>query len=162
MAETEDKLQKYQTILNTRILSKLDVHAIQQIEKSRQIDQHVKELAKGLAEGRNIVKQLLSDQTGIIKGHIDHQFENQAQREAKQRLRREFKENLFFPEIFARRDDIPRSHEGTCRWILKPLEQRIRLDNNQESNIAGKRVPPESNFVEWLKRGEEIYWLVIF
>ena len=186
LTETEAKLQKYQTILNTRILSRLDVHAIWQIEKSQQLDQRVKNLAQALAEGRNTVKQLLSDQTGIIEGHIDRQFVNQAQREAKQRTRREFKKTLFFPEILARRDNIVKSHEGTCRWILKPLNQRSRLDDYQArdddlasdddltsdddlasdddwgGDITEMRVRPESNFVEWLKKGESIYWWVIF
>lgn len=191
LTDTEGKLQKYQTILNTRILSRLDVHAIQQIEKSQQLDQHVRNLAKALAEGHNTVIRLLSDQAGIIQGHIDRHFDNQAQREAKQRVWRDFKKTLFFPEILARRDNIARSHDGTCRWILRPHEQRSPSNNDQESDDGQEsdydqnsdgdqesdvdhesdydqesvttelRVPPESNFVEWLKKGEHIYWWVI-
>ena len=197
MQETEGRLRRYQDILNTSILSKLDAQAVQQGQNVQQLDQHVKNLAKALLEGRNTVKQLLSDQTDSIQGHIDHQFQDQARREAMQKVKRDFKEKLFFPEMFARRDNIPRSHEGTCRWIFQPLEQRSRLDDYQksddyqgsdhdqgddhdqrsggdlksnehlksdvyqESKIARKRVPPEFNFFEWLKKGEDIYWWVI-
>ena len=194
LKETEDRLQKYQALLDTRVLSKLDARGFQQVQEFQQLNQHVKDLVKALADGRDTVQQLLADQTSIFQEHIDRQFEDRARKEARQRVRQEFKKSLFFTEMFARRDNIPRSHEGTCRWMLQPLEHRSRLDADQESDdyqgsdnyqnsdnhqensehhgsdddqrssesdISATRVPLESNFVDWLKEGGDIYWWVV-
>lgn len=158
IAETEKKLEKYQNILNTRILSKLDAQSIQQIEQSRSIDQSVKDLAMALRKGRNSVAQLLADQTVIIQEHVDRRFDDRAYKEAMQRSQQQFKYSLFYPEIFARQDDIPESHEGTCHWIFKS-PQAISNSKSIGGDRAGNaKSHPWSNFAEWLEKHEDIYW----
>jgi len=158
IAETEKKLEKYQNILNTRILSKLDAHAIQQIEQSRTLDQSVKDLAIALSQGRNTVAQLLADQTVIIQGHIDRRFDDQAFKKALQIARQRFKDSLFFPEISARQDDIPKSHERTCHWIFdspRAISSNISTDGDPTRNAKAR---PWFDFIEWLENDQDTYW----
>lgn len=170
LTESQEKLDKYQNVLNTRILSKLDVHAIQQIGELQILDQSVKDLALALSQGLNTVTQLLAIQTVPIKQHIDRRFEEQAQSEAIRRVQKQFKDSLFFPEIFARQDDIPKSHEGTCHWIFgsnkvetrgeprSDFESERDGDSEVESNTESARSQPWSDFSDWLQNGEEPYW----
>ncbi|KAL8827522.1 MAG: hypothetical protein Q9191_003134 [Dirinaria sp. TL-2023a] len=163
LTESQEKLDKYQNVLNTRILSKLDTHAIQQIGELQTLDQSVKDLALALSQGFNTVTQLLAIETVPIKQHIDRRFEDQAHSEAIRRVQKQFKDGLFFPEIFARQDDIPKSHEGTCHWIFasNKVETRgeLRSDSDVESNPESARSLPLSDFTDWLENGAEPYWL---
>ena len=158
LTETEKKLEKYQSILNTRILSKLDAHAIRQTEQFDMLDQSVKVLADALSQGRNTVTQLLASQTTAISEHVDRRMSNQAHAEALQRAQQHFKDSLFFPEIFARQDDISTSHEGTCRWIFGTPGGDSDSHSEGESVAEDIRAQPWSSFVEWLEKGEDVYW----
>ena len=120
LAETQERLEKYQNILDTRILASLDAQSILQNVQLKTIDQSVKDLALALSQGHNTVVQLLSEQTVALREHIDRRFDDQAQRDAIEKAKQQFKDSLFFPEIFERQDNITRSHEGTCRWIFGP------------------------------------------
>jgi len=158
IAETEKKLEKYQNILNTRILSKLDAEAILQIGQSRKLEQSVRDLATALSQGRNTVAQLLADQTVVIQKHIDRRLDDQAYKEAMERAQQQFKDSLFFPEIFARQDDIPKSHEGTCRWIFNS-PQTVSGNNSTGGDLTRNvESQPWSDFTEWLENDQYTYW----
>ncbi|KAL8893373.1 MAG: hypothetical protein Q9192_005333 [Flavoplaca navasiana] len=122
LTETQAKLDSYREILNTRILSKLDYHALQQNESYNKLDQKVQGLAIALSEGRNTYEQLLATHTTDIKAHIDRRFNDKADEDAKLRHQQQFKESLSYGEINARQDNIAISHEGTCRWIFGPRQ----------------------------------------
>lgn len=166
LAERQEKLEKYQRILDTRILSKLDVHAIQQSGKLQSLDQTVKDLVFKLSQGFSTVEQLLTNQTLEVRQHIDRRFNEQVHEEALQRAEQRFKDSLFFPEMFARQDDIPKSHEGTCHWIFGPNypESQRGSESNSESNsdveslAESTRGQPWSDFTDWLETGEDVYW----
>ncbi|KAL8669850.1 MAG: hypothetical protein Q9168_005579 [Polycauliona sp. 1 TL-2023] len=85
LAETHSKLDRYREILNTRILSKLDYHALQQVESYSQLDKKVQDLAVALSKGQNTYEQLLAIHTIDIKGHIDSRFDDKAHEEARLR-----------------------------------------------------------------------------
>ena len=158
----------YREILNTRILSKLDYHALQQNESLDKLDQKVQDLVVALTEGRNTYEQLLATHITVINEHIDRRFDNNAHEEAKLRSWQQFKDSLFFPEINARQDDIVMSHEGTCRWIFGPTHAGDETDSMGESSDASSetgdveeiRAQPWSSFKDWLEGdGNEPYWL---
>ncbi|KAI4169210.1 MAG: hypothetical protein LQ343_005872 [Gyalolechia ehrenbergii] len=168
LAQTQDKLEKFREVLNTRILLKLDFHALQQIDTSNKLDQNVKDLAVALSEGRNTYEQLLATQTTVLQKHVDRRFNDKTHEEAVLSARQQFKDSLFYPEIFARQDDIARSHEGTCRWIFGPPqagdEARSMTASSQGSIPAEPledcRAQPWSNFKHWLERkSSDPYWL---
>ena len=182
ITDTQEKLDKYQKVLNTRILSKLDVHAVQQIEELQTLDHSVKDLAFALSQGCNTVTQLIDDQTVVIQQHIDRRFEQQAHSEALQKAQQQFKDSLFYPEIFARQDDIPKSHEGTCRWIFgahkaesgndSGRENEDGFESQREHDFESKRESesgaesltgsagrqPWFDFADWYENGQEPYW----
>lgn len=152
--EIEKKLGKYQDILNTRILSKLDAHAVQQNAKFETLDQNVKDLAIRLSQEHNAFAQSMTNQTVALRTQLDRRLDNQVHTEAIERMKQRFKDSLFFPEMFARQDDIPKSHEGTCHWIFDPSQ------TNPIKYSDGK-VPPWDSFTTWLSNDEDIYWWVI-
>ena len=85
ITETQEKLERYQKVLNSRILSKLDVHAIQRSGELENLDQSVKDLVFKLSQGFNTVEQLLAHQTHEVRQHIDRRIKEQAHTEALQR-----------------------------------------------------------------------------
>ena len=156
--EIEQKLGKYQAILNTRILSKLDAHAVQHNVKFGTLDQNVKHLAVQLSQGHKAFDQSLTNQTMALRTQLDNQVHTQAI----ERMKQQFKDSLFFPEMFARQDDIPSSHKGTCRWIFDP--PRVKSSDSSDDSSDGKdssrdvRAPPWDDFTTWLGNDEDIYW----
>lgn len=165
LAESQQRLEKYQNILDTRILAKLDAQSILQNvqlktvdQKVNTTDQNVKDLALALSQGRNTVAQLFSEQTIALREHIDRRFEDQAQRDAFEKAKQQFKESLFFPEIFARQDNITRSHEGTCRWIFWPDEEFDESRSRLSATTESLRTRPWPNFAQWLAEGGDVYW----
>lgn len=168
LADTQDKLDRYREVLNTRILSKLDFHALQQIESYNKLDQTVKDLAVALSEGRITYEQLLATHTTVIKEHIDRRLDEKAHEEAKLRNWQQFKDSLIYPEIFARQHDIARSHKGTCCWIFGPTQAGNETESMRDSSNASfqcrdmeeTRAQPWSNFKEWLEGdSNDPYWL---
>ncbi|KAL8877344.1 MAG: hypothetical protein Q9198_004623 [Flavoplaca austrocitrina] len=133
LMETQAKLDSYREILNTRILSKLDYHALQQSGSYCKLDQKVQDLAVALSEGRVTYEQVLATHTTDIKAHIDRRFIDKADEEVKRRHQQQFKDSLFYDEINARQDNIAISHEGTCRWIFGPPQ----AGNETESEGTG-------------------------
>ncbi|KAG7008695.1 hypothetical protein G7Y79_00004g012790 [Physcia stellaris] len=168
LAESQERLEKYQSILDTRILAKLDAQSILQNVQLNTVDQNVKDLALALSQGRNTVVQLLSEQTVALRDHIDRRFDDQAQRDAIENAKKQFKESLFFPEIFARQDNITRSHEGTCRWIFgtpktKPGRYSVDFESNSSANSEdddddydGQRVDSDEPYGSGSEGSEEI------
>lgn len=168
LTETRKKLEGYRDVLITRILAKLDFHALQQIEHFGMLDQNIRDLAVTLSEGPNAVQRLLVDQTITIQKHIDRRNDEKANDEAIQRNRQQFRNSLFFPEIFARQESIPKSHKGTCKWIFgmpqtdgqsQPDTEGFQAPGQQE-RVDGPRAQPWSNFGDWLKEdNKDPYWL---
>ena len=177
----------YREILNTRILSKLDYHALQQNESLDKLDQKVQDLVVALTEGRNTYEQLLAThlathlatQTTVITDHFDRRLDDKAHEEAKLGRWQQFKDSLSFPEIYARQDDIVMSHRGTCRWIFGPTHagdetESITTQDGDETDSMGEssdassesrdveeiRAQPWSSFKDWLEGdGNDPYWL---
>ena len=159
--EIEKKLGKYQDVLHTRILSKLDAHAVQQTANFETLDQNVKDLAVQLSQGRNAFDQSLNNQTVTLQTQLDQRFDHQGHVQTNERVKQQFKDSLFFPEMFARQDDIPKSHEGTCHWIFGP--PRVGPSDSSDDEDPDRDAPalPWDNFKTWLGNDEDIYWWVM-
>ena len=167
LTESQERLEKYQNILDTRILANLDAQSILQNEQLKTIDQSVKDLALALSQGRNTVVQLLREQTVALREHIDRRFDDQAQRDAIEKAKQQLKSSLFFPEIFARQDNITGSHEGTCHWIFDPRPVRpgpysdepvpnpLAYSEDDDGDYGGR---PWPDFAQWLVQGGDVYW----
>ena len=118
VADSQEKLETYQRVLDTRILVRLNAQSIQQAKNFHDLDQNVKDLATALHEGRNTVEKLLAFQSLEIREHVDRRFNEYAQMDQDLKTQAQFKQSLFFSEIYSRQDNIHTAHEGTCRWIF--------------------------------------------
>lgn len=131
LAETEEKLEEYREILNTRILSKLDFHAVQQLEYTDKLHENLSRLVDAMNEGRGSYEKLLANQILAIKNHIDLRLQTKADDEVLRRRYQQFKDSLFYPEIFSRRENISKSFEGTCRWIFGPQDDNSEISTDE-------------------------------
>ena len=157
--EIEKRLRKYQDILKTRILTKLDAHAVQQHENFETLDQNVKDLAIQLSQSHKIFAQSLNKQSVALRTQLDRRIDDHVHTQAIENLKQQFKDSLFFPEMFARQDEIAKSHEGTCRWIFDPPQVNPSDGSSGKDPNSAPRV--WDNFSTWLGTDEDIYWWVI-
>ena len=147
LKEKQALLEKYQQVLDTRVLLRLDARSLKENQSLDTLDQDVRNLAIALEQGHRTFAQLLADQSQDLKDHIDKGFEKQAQTEAEHLAHQQLLESLFFPEIVSRQDQISEAFQGTYQWIFdSPSDNRAR-------NVRW------SNFHEWLKTGDGIYWI---
>ena len=102
LAETQNRLESYRDILNIRILSRLDVRTVLHDERFDKLDRTIRNLVVALNEGHNTYAKLIAEQTVTITTHIDRRHDQMNQEEASRRLRDEFIDSLFYPEISSR------------------------------------------------------------
>lgn len=158
LAETQRKLESYRDILNIRILSQLDFRTVLHDERFDKLDKMIQNLVVALEEGRNTYAKLIADQTETIRTHIDRRHDERYQEEANRRLRDEFIQSLFYPEISSRFDNIAKSHEGTCQWFFESSKSRAGVENLSQAEKS--RARPWDSFEEWLRSdGHNPYWL---
>ncbi|KAL9023178.1 MAG: hypothetical protein Q9196_007352, partial [Gyalolechia fulgens] len=138
--EKQDLLDKYQRVLDTRILGRLDARSLKETQDVRYLDQSVQQLVHELEQGNRTVAELLANHTDILD-RIEGKLENNARTTANQQLL----DSLFFPEIDSREDQIQDAFDGTCRWILNPP-----TDDSPK---------PWSNFRKWLETENGVYWI---
>ena len=136
LAEIHKKLESYRDILNIRILLRLDFRTVLHDERFDKLDDMIKNLVLALNEGRNTYTKLIADQTVTITKHIDGRLDQKNQQEASQRIRDEFIESLFYPEIFSRFDNIARSHNGTCQWFFESSKFRADSKDSDEASLS--------------------------
>lgn len=145
LAETQKKLESYRDILNIRILSRLDFRTVLHDRRFDTLDEMIKNLVIALNEGRNTYAKLIADQTVAITKHIDRRYDQLNQEEARRRLRDEFIESLFYPEISSRFDNIARSHGGTCQWFFESSKSRVDTENPGEASLPEIHQSPLSH-----------------
>ena len=136
VADSQEKLETYQRVLNTRILVRLNAHSIQQAKNFRNLDQNIKNLATALYQGRNTVEQLLAFQSLEIQEHVDRRLNEHAQIDQESKTQAQFKQSLFFSEIYARQDSIHTAHEGTCRWIFADSGRNGEVQSHPWPSLA--------------------------
>ena len=143
LQDTQSKLERYKAILDTRILVQLSVHSFQQTNDLQCLDQNVREFVAALHQGQTTVVQLLASQGQAVLDHIDQRLDDHAQASRDLQAQQQFKNSLWFPQVFSRRDDITEAHQGTYRWIFQPPdgsgsaeshESRLeRAENSQDA-----------------------------
>ena len=147
LKEKQALLEKYQQVLDTRILLRLDSHSLREMQSFHTLDHDVQQLAVALEQGHRTLAQLLANQGQELKEHIDKGFEKQAQAIAANVAHQQLLESLFFPEIVSRQEQISEAYQGTYQWIFDPpTSERVR-------NVRS------SNFHDWLETGDGIYWI---
>ena len=138
--EKQDLLNKYQRVLDTRILGRLDARSVKETLDVRCLDQSVQQLVHELEQGNSTVAQLLSNHKEIL-----HRIEGKLESNTRTTANQQLLDSLFFPEIDSREDQIQDAFDGTCHWIF-------------DSNTDDTR-KPWSNFRKWLETENGVYWI---
>ena len=154
LKEKQALLEKYQQVLDTRILLRLDARSLQEKQSLDTLNQDVQNLVIALEQGHRTLAQLLAHQGQDLKDHIDKAFEKQAHAEAESLAHQQLLESLFFPEIVSRQDQISDAFQGTYQWIFDPPSSK-RARNVRWSNFHHWLKSSDN----WLKSSDGIYWI---
>ncbi len=113
--DVQTKLDRYQLVLDTRILVGLNVHSIKQTKDFQSLDQGVRDLVIAVSQGRNTVAQLFVDHGQALRDHIDRRFNHYTQIKHDLKAQQQFEQSLSFFEMFSRQEEVSRAHKGTYR-----------------------------------------------
>ncbi|KAL8776162.1 MAG: hypothetical protein Q9213_008374 [Squamulea squamosa] len=140
-------VEKYQRVLDTRILIGLDTRSLKDSQNLESLDHNVRDLATALEQGRNTFFQLLADHGRRIENHIDVRFDAHERLLKARQAQHQFMKSLFFPDILSRQEQVPEAFRGTCGWIFDPPH----VESSQKRHW--------SNFRKWLTHSHGIYWI---
>ena len=90
------------------------------------------------------MSQLLWEDKLLVKQHTSEILEQHDMQLVKRAYQRRFLESLYFPESYARQEEIADAHKDTCHWVFQQAELKLR---------------PWDSFVEWLESGCRTYWI---
>ena len=148
--ELQRRLDSYRKALDTRILlglrQQLDVFTnlgstIQDL--SQQVQTIITELSQGPKVFDELAKAI-RDEHAETRDHVTEKFRQYQQMQDHKEYRKRLLDSLWFEELWSREERIADAHRETFEWIFDP---------------TGKGVGRWDNFVEWLERGEGIYWI---
>lgn len=92
------------------------------------------------------LKSLIQVQSQSIKGHITNELLQQRGDLAQEHYRQGLLKSLWFPEIYKRQETVSEAHGKTFQWVFEP-------------NGFDKSARRWHNFVQWLEKGDGIYWI---
>ena len=147
LKEKQALLEKYQQVLDTRILLRLDSRSLKEAQNFHTLDQDVRNLVMALEQGHRTFARLLADHSQDLKEHIDRGFEKQGRVTAGSLAHQKLLESLFFPEIVSRQEQISEAFKGTYQWIF---------DSPNDNRVTKVRW---SSFHDWLETSDGIYWV---
>jgi hypothetical protein len=94
---------------------------------------------EGAASRKNVDDQAESTRNTVTSGFDSLRIDQTDQNHHKAVM-----DSLFFPDIHSRQESIKEAHKETFQWIFETGTPRTR---------------PWSNLIDWLKHGEDIYWI---
>ncbi|KAL9027675.1 MAG: hypothetical protein Q9196_003840 [Gyalolechia fulgens] len=147
LEEKRELLERYQNLVGTRIMMRLDARSLKEKHDIYQLDRRVQDLVSAVEQGQSTFAELLTKESRGIKDHVDKKFDSHVQSAEKRLARDRMLESLFFPEIVSRQEQVPEAFEGTCHWIF---------DTSADQRGRSR---PWSNFRDWLENDEDAYWI---
>lgn len=147
LEEKRDLLEKCQSVLDTRILMRLDARSLKQTHDIYELDRRVQDLVSAVEQGSNTFAELMTRESQGIKAHFDKKFDSHVQSTEERLARDQLCESFFFPEIMSRQEEVPEAFKGTCHWIF---------DTSADQRSRSR---PWSNFRNWLENDEGVYWI---
>ena len=94
--QTQETLNSYRDILNTRILLRLDARSVEQRKDFSTLDQNLRDLVVAVNQGPSAIERFLADKDQALREHIDRRFDLVTQNNEKSKLEKQFMESLFF------------------------------------------------------------------
>lgn len=123
--------------------------ALQQNDRFQDLDSKVQTIIKELAQSPqsfNGLKSLIQIQSRLIKGHITNELQQQQGDLTYESYRQGLLKSLWFPEVYKRQETVGEAHQKTFQWIFEP-------------NGFDKSAHRWHSFVQWLEKGNGIYWI---
>ena len=93
------------------------------------------------------IKEILRANREEMNKELDNRFQQHEQSLSEIEYRKRFLESLWFPDIYAREEGIKDAYEQTYQWLL------------DDSEISGASARPWDGMVQWLKYGQDTYWI---
>ena len=125
-----------QTLAIAQMLSRAEIAALDQHDKTRAIIINTIRQASGVAQNNTL-------QTAKWEDEVVESF-NKEEASLKLKVERTILESLKFSTMTDRINEVPEAFAQTCRWIFnEPLPQ----------------TRPWSSFVDWLQDGSGVYWI---
>ena len=93
------------------------------------------------------IKEILRTNREEMNKELDNRFQQHEQSLSEIVYRKRFLESLWFPDIYAREEGIKDAYEQTYQWLL------------DDSEISGASARPWDDMVQWLKYGQDTYWI---
>lgn len=146
--KSQKELESFRKILLTRLLIRLDGRSVEQRQDFSTLGQVVQDLVVARNQGPKAIEQLLNNNAQLLRDHIDHCFDREAQLSRRSKLERQFVDSLFFPDIYAREEQISDQHQGTCQWIFSSAD--CCHDPSTHS---------WPSFMNWLENENGFYWM---
>ncbi|KAL8808792.1 MAG: hypothetical protein Q9200_004023 [Gallowayella weberi] len=146
LKEKQEKMERFEKVLNTRILVRLNTQSLKDAHQLDDLEENVKRLALGLEDGCNTVEKLLQAQSHQFISHVDRKFDDQERMRADRQRQKCFFDSLYFPEIHSHEEQISDAFEGTCKWIFHSEDETPRYQ-------------PWADFRNWLEKGTGAYWV---
>lgn len=123
--------------------------ALQQNDRFQDLDSKVQTIIKELAQSPQSfdgLKSLIQIQSRSIKEHVTNELQQQRRDLSHESYRQGLLKSLWFPEMYKRQETVSEAHQKTFQWIFEP-------------NNFNKLARRWHSFVQWLEKGDGIYWI---
>ena len=111
------ELGEYQRVLDTRILTRLDLRALQTSEDLRSVQDRLTDLQLSIGQSRTAVTQSV-DKLGQSV------------------VSRDFMDSLYYEGIFLRQEQILDAHRTTFEWVFAGPPEDSTKDHRKWSNFS--------------------------
>ena len=135
------------TLADSQGRQRIDLAALQQDDGFQNLDSKVQILTVSLDNQQSSFSNLsglIREEHKSAKKHVIEEFDQLRKDRGKAEYCSKYLDSLAFPGMRARQEIITEPYSETFQWIF---------------DESGKAVRPWANFVEWLKKGQSIYWI---
>ena len=135
------------TSADSRFRQRIDLAALQQDSGFRNLDSKVQVLIVSLENQQSSFRQLsdlVREEHKSAKEHVTEEFDQHRKHREKNEYCSKYLDSLAFPGMRTRQEIIIEPFSETFQWIF---------------DESGKAVRPWGNFVEWLRNGQNFYWI---
>ncbi|KAG8533564.1 uncharacterized protein KY384_001304 [Bacidia gigantensis] len=160
----QEKLESWKSLLESSLLNRLnirlDAEAVLARQDFTQLSADLQRIIISLARGETSLAALISVEHEQTRQHSDLRFDHLEQHQVDDRHFQEIRDSLFYPEIFARQEQVEREFDGiedSYQWIFDDTSQLPRPSPDTSETI--QRQPTWDSLVGWLKHGKHVYWI---
>lgn len=125
-----------------------------------ELNQNLKHIITCLAHSQTSLDTLVNQESDQTRQHVSTQVAHLEQLHINSRIYDEVLNNLFYPEISSRQEQVANEFDGienSYDWIFDEPSSIVNESNVQ--SIRPQKQPHWASFSEWLRTGSKIYWI---